>query len=220
VSAPADDSAREKALMSEIAALRTSSESLLFAFDRVFPFAVALVVGGLGVGVTAGHPIVLSFIPFPLAVFYCYLLGLNTEGLSRAGHKRYLEEYVNELMGPIFLEEKYVAPQRQGKYKIGRPGVFLTQLSVAAILVVMATIGSIPAVQTGWLYAFAYFATFSIPLTALVFAARELSVAYEAGYEAAKKAIRGVAVVPPAGQLPTAHAPSSSGQPPTPPAIP
>jgi hypothetical protein len=182
------DELATKALMSEVDALRKSSESLLFSFDRVFGFAVALVVGGLGVGVTAGHTIVLAFIPCPLAIFYLHLLGLNIEGLSRAGHKRFLEEKLNGILGSSYLEEPYVAPTRQGKTRLGRPGVFLTQASVAVVLLAVSVVGFFAVLSFGLWYVILYVVSLALPIVGLVASALELGRAYELAYNAAKSA--------------------------------
>lgn len=184
---PARDKELVSALADEVSSLRDSAEKLLFSFDRVFPFAVVLVVGGLTVGISGGHRLVLAFIPFPLAIFYAYLLGLNIEGLSRAGHKRYLEERLNQLLQTnAFVEESFVAPTRQGRWRAGRLSVIATQLGVALVLIALSVVGAVTCYQHRVLYFVVYLVTLTIPIVANVAAVFELQGAYKSAYLAAQ----------------------------------
>jgi hypothetical protein len=102
------------ALRDEIMALRTSAETLYFSFDRILSIGLLVLVGLLGVGIVR-YPLLLLALPLPVAIIMTAFLNLNAEGLSRAGHKRLLEEELNSIIGlECFLEERYIAPTRQG----------------------------------------------------------------------------------------------------------
>ncbi|MFE6912124.1 hypothetical protein [Streptomyces erythrochromogenes] len=177
------------ALRSEVSELRASCESLIFAFDRVLNFALAFSVGGAGIALTKGHFIVMAVVPFPLAVIVGYLLSLNVEGLSRAGHKKYLEEKLNTLLGrSVYLEECAVAPTRKGKRWYGRPGVVSMQLTVGVLLLGTFGLGLRAVVREYPGLWIPYAAAVLLSLLSLASSVRELSRAYELAYEAARDA--------------------------------
>jgi hypothetical protein len=182
-----DNKAVVESLRAEIAALRTSSESLLFAFDRIINFALVFVLGSVGIAFTKGGPLVLAAVPFPVALIVGYLLGVNAEGLSRAGHKRWLEERVNLLLSqPTFLEEKHVAPTRQGSRWFGRPGVALLQVLLGIMVIGLFVVGIVVLWQQNRGFLWLYFPAMVLALSALIFAVREVSTAYKQAYEGAK----------------------------------
>ncbi|MFE5677900.1 hypothetical protein ACFQ7B_09620 [Streptomyces erythrochromogenes] len=176
--------------------LRASCESLIFAFDRVLNFALAFSVGGAGIALTKGHFIVMAVVPFPLAVIVGYLLSLNVEGLSRAGHKKYLaghkkylEEKLNALLGhTVYLEECAVAPTRQGKRWYGRPGVVSMQLTVGVLLLGTFVLGLRAVMREYHPFWIPYAAAVLLSLLSLASSVRELRRAYGLAYEAARDA--------------------------------
>ncbi|MGW7450191.1 hypothetical protein [Streptomyces sp. NPDC054787] len=177
------------ALRSEISELRASCETLIFAFDRVLNFALAFSVGGAGIALTKGHFIVMAVVPFPLAVIVGYLLSLNVEGLSRAGHKKYVEEKLNLLLGsPVYLEESAVAPTRQGRHWFGRPGVVSMQLTVGLLLLGTFALGLQAVLRDYHSFWTVYAAAMLLSILSLGSSVRELSRAYGVAYEAARAA--------------------------------
>ncbi|WP_405420585.1 hypothetical protein [Streptomyces erythrochromogenes] len=177
------------ALRSEVSELRASCESLIFAFDRVLNFALIFSVGGAGIALTKGHFIVMAVVPFPLAVIVGYLLSLNVEGLSRAGHKKYLEEKLNALLGhTVYLEECAVAPTRQGKHWYGRPGVVSMQLTVGVLLLGTFGLGLRAVMREYPQFWIAYAAAALLSLLSLASSVRELRRAYGLAYAAARDA--------------------------------
>ncbi|MGW7456200.1 hypothetical protein [Streptomyces sp. NPDC054797] len=177
------------ALRSEISELRASCETLIFAFDRVLNFALAFSVGGAGIALTKGHFIVMAVVPFPLAVIVGYLLSLNVEGLSRAGHKKYVEEKLNGLLGtPVYLEESAVAPTRQGHHWFGRPGVVSMQLTVGFLLLGTFALGLQAVLRDYHSFWTVYAAAMLLSFLSLGSSVSELSRAYGVAYEAARAA--------------------------------
>ncbi|MEU3115837.1 hypothetical protein ABZ652_17305 [Micromonospora chalcea] len=189
-----------EALRAEVAALRVSAESLLFSFDRVMNFALVFVIGGIGIALTKDHILVIAFVPFPVVLIVGYLLGLNAEGLSRAGHKRALEERLNDLVGPVFVEESHVAPMRQGGHWFGRLSVAMLQWLMGLMILGLFVIGFGVLWEHGREFWPLYAAGFVYSLTALGAAVFELSVAYQRAYQAAKSSFRELKA-PSSGQL-------------------
>jgi hypothetical protein len=117
---------------------------------------------------------------------------MNVEMLSRMGHKRYLEEIANDhLDRPIFLEEMYVAPSRQGPWKFGRVGLVLLKLQLGLVLVALAVLGySVMFDFPVWVQ-WAYTASIVVGVAGLVAGLRELSRAYPRGYNFARMSLEG-----------------------------
>ncbi|WP_330289571.1 hypothetical protein [Streptomyces sp. NBC_00576] len=180
------------ALRSEISELRASCETLIFAFDRMLNFALVFSVGGAGIALTKGHFIVMAVVPFPLAVIVGYLLSLNAEGLSRAGHKKYLEEKLNGILGDsVYLEESAVAPTRQGDHWFGRLGVVSMQLTVGLLLLGTFMLGLQAVLRDYHQYWILYAAAILLSIFSLVSSVRELSRAYGLAYKAARESDSG-----------------------------
>jgi hypothetical protein len=184
----ADDKALVvESLRNEIEALRTSSENLLFSFDRLINFALIFLVSGIGVALTKGHFIIMALIPFPVVIILGYLVGSITEGLSRAGHKRFLEERLNAIIGPIYLEEEYVAPTRQGTHRYGRLGVAMMQLMMALLLLTLFVVGFVALLDRPLMYRIIYVIFVVYSLINLGSAVAESQSAYQQAYDAAAK---------------------------------
>jgi len=183
------DVARRCLLVEELKALRMSSEALLFAFDRVLNFGLVFAAAATGLALANGVTIILILLPFPIVVLFLVLLNLNTEGLSRAGHKKWVEEQLNALLGPTAIEEEHVAPTRKGVVKyIGRFSVFGTQLLLAILLVVLFAVGGAEAIGEGWGWALLFFLGVALSLGLLGIAASELARSYSTAYSAARVA--------------------------------
>lgn len=167
--------------------------NLLPKMDSFIGVAAALIVGAVTLGVTHKHPVVLVLFPFPLIALTAYLLQTNTEMLSRAGHKRFLEEAVNELIGRrVLLEESDVAPTLHGRLPVGRLSILLVQGLLASLLVgsVVLAILHLDAVsEFEWRAAF--WLALGIGTVMLLAAVKEQSVAYERAYQAARAGYRG-----------------------------
>jgi hypothetical protein len=171
--------------------------SLLPKMENVIGVAVAVLVGAVTLGVTQKHPVILVLLPFPLIVLFAYLLQSNTEMLSRAGHKRFLEEAVNELMRRrVLLEESDVAPTTlhgSGRFgRFGRPSIVMVQsfmviLLLGAVGLAVAHLGAVR--ETAWRLAF--WVALAAGLGLLVAAVSEQGRAYGGGYEAAKAGFGG-----------------------------
>lgn len=192
-------------LRSEIVALRASSENLMFSFDRIINFALVFLVGGAGVALTTKHFIVMALLPFPVVIILGYLLGLNVEGLSRAGHKRALEERLNSIIGEVFVEESYVAPMRQGKHRYGRLGVVTMQGMLGLLLLVLFGFGFAAVVDKPDIYIALYSFGFVYSLVSLGGGIAELDSSYMKSYNVAKSSMVGGGL-PPSAQLPDASA--------------
>lgn len=171
--------------------------SLLPKMENFIGVAVAILVGAVTLGVTQEHPIILVLLPFPLIVLFAYLLQSNTEMLSRAGHKRFLEEAVNQLLRRrVLLEESDVAPKtlhgsgRFGNY--GRPSIMMVQsfmvlLLCAAIALAITHLDSV----NGTVGQVVFWAALMAGIALLVAAAIEQGRAYGGGYKAAKAGFEG-----------------------------
>ncbi len=176
-------------MAAEISALRQSAESLLYTpIDRTFASAAVIVGLGVTVGVSQGRHAVLLALPTALAILFGFLLQMNVEMLNRLGQKRYLEELLNSLLrANVFLEEVYVAPTRQGPWRLGRIGLALLQLQLMMVLVTVAGLGySVVAEYRTWVN-WAYSLSLVVASATLAQSALELSKAYQAGYAAAKE---------------------------------
>jgi hypothetical protein len=172
--------------------------SLIPSMENFIGVVVAIVVGTATLGLTQKHHtllhVLLALLPFPLIVLTTYLLQANTELLSRAGHKRFLEEKVNELLGSrVLLEESDVAPATlQGRYPVGRFSVALIQLFLGTLVVGGCVLGVINYHYihgTGWRAV--YWVYFVVGLVILVGAIREQMRAAEGGYQAARRGFDG-----------------------------
>ncbi|MFD5623944.1 hypothetical protein [Streptomyces yangpuensis] len=104
-----------------------------------------------------------------------HLRSLNVAGLSRAGHKKYLEEGA-------------VAPTRQGKRWYGRPGVVSMQLTVGVLLIGTFGLGLRAVVREYHQFWMLYAAAVLLSLLSLASSVRELRRAYGLAYEAARDA--------------------------------
>jgi len=178
-----------EALTKEITALRQSAESLYFAFDRVFNFGLVFVLGVVGLSLTRTSD-VLIFAAFPAIALALIYMNLNAEGLSRAGHKKYLEERLNELLGSeVYLEERYVAPTRWGATRvIARASVFGTQLMLATLLIGLTASGGTVVVKYGALGVVTYWIATGLSLALVARAFVEILQAYSRAYEGARSA--------------------------------
>jgi hypothetical protein len=178
-----------ESLRNEIEALRSSSEKLLFSFDRIINFALIFLVGGVGLALTKGHFIIMALMPFPVVIILGYLEGSIVEGLSRAGHKRFLEERLNSMIGPVYLEEEYVAPKRQGSHKYGRLGVAMMQLMLALLLVGLFVVGFIALLGRPVIYQIVYAVFVAYSSVNLGSAVAESRNSYKQAYDAAKSSL-------------------------------
>jgi hypothetical protein len=184
------DTARRAFLIDELKNLRTSSESLLFAFDRVFNFGLVFAAAATGLALVNRVTVILVLLPFPIVILFLVLINLNTEGLSRAGQKKWVEEELNVLMGrPVALEESFVAATRKGQVAyIGRFSVFGTQLLLGLLLLALFVVGGLNVVDFGLWWTLAYLIATAFSLFLLVLAAVELARSYDTAYAASKMA--------------------------------
>lgn len=169
--------------------------NLLPKMENFLGVSVAILVGGLTLGATDKHPIIFVMLPFPLMVLYVYLLQANTEMLSRAGHKRALEEMVNDLAPqPVLFEETHVAPHSlHGPTHLGRWSIVLIQAVMLALLVgtILLAIVNLDQVSgIGWKGLVA--TGLALGITMLAAAASEQGAAYRLAYDAAYAGYRGV----------------------------
>ncbi|MGV9822014.1 hypothetical protein [Nocardia xishanensis] len=179
---------RRTFLIEELKALRTSSELLLFAFDRVINFGLVFAAGATGLALANSAKIVLILLPFPIAILYLILINMNTEGLSRAGHKRWVEEELDLLLGgKSAIEECAVAPTRQGRFWFGRFSVFGTQILLGVMLVTFFIVGFVKIFSERWYWTLLYAIGAILCFTLLFLAVRELTSAYDRAYQAAKR---------------------------------
>jgi hypothetical protein len=194
---PLDDPSTLVALLADKAqSLGNQVTNLLPKMDSFMGVAAALIVGAVTLGVTQNHPVILVLFPFPLIALTAYLLQTNTEMLSRAGHKRFLEEAVNELVGRrVLLEESDVAPTLHGRLPFGRLSILLVQGLLASLLVgsVVLAILHLDAVpRFAWRAAF--WLALGIGTVMLMAAVREQGAAYERAYQAARSGYRGAPI--------------------------
>ncbi len=166
---------------------------LLPKMENFMGVAAAILVGAVTLGVTQKHPVILVLLPFPLITLFAYLLQTNTEMLSRAGHKRFLEEAVNELLGRrVLLEESDVAPTLHGRLQFGRLSILLVQGLLASLLIgsIALAIAHLDAVSgVAWLVVF--WLGLGIGTVMLGAAAREQTRAYARAYDAARSGFYG-----------------------------
>jgi hypothetical protein len=181
-------------LASKAESLGNQVTGLLPKMENFIGVAVAVLVGAVTLGVTQKHPVILVLLPFPLIILFGYLLQSNTEMLSRAGHKRFLEEKVNELLERrVLLEESDVAPKTlHGKTHFGRLSIVLIQASMVLLLVgsVVLAITRLDTVK-GPAGHIGFWSALAVGAGLLVTAALEQSRAYTGGYEAARAGFEG-----------------------------
>jgi hypothetical protein len=176
-------------LASKAESLGNQVTGLLPKMENFIGVAVAILVGAVTLGVTQKHPVILVLLPFPLIILFSYLLQSNTEMLSRAGHKLFLEQKVNELLGKrVLLEESDVAAQTlHGRLPFGRLSIMLIQALMVLLLAgsVVLAITRLDVVEdTAGQVGFWLALTAGLGL--LTSAALEQSRAYRGGYQAAK----------------------------------
>jgi hypothetical protein len=184
-------------LASKADSLGSQVTSLLPHMENFIGVAVAILVGAVTLGVTQKHPVILVLLPFPLIILFAYLLQANTEMLSRAGHKRFLEETVNKLLQRrVLLEESDVAPKTlhgTGPLgALGRPSIamvqgFMVLLLCGAIVLGITHLSSVK----GSLGLVAFWVSLTAGVAMLILAAVEQMHAYDGGYEAAKAGFEG-----------------------------
>lgn len=193
----ADQDALISLLANKADSLGSQITSLLPKMENFIGVAVAILVGATTLGVTQKHPVILVLLPFPLIVLFAYLLQSNTEMLSRAGHKRFLEEAVNEMLQRrVLLEESDVAPKTlhgTGRFgRFGRPSIVMVQSFMVLLLCGTIALGithlsSVKA--TAGLVVF--WTSLVAGIALLMAAATEQANAYTGGYEAAKAGFEG-----------------------------
>lgn len=181
------------ALLAPIAnSLSSQVTGLLPSVENLIGISVATVVGAVTLGVTQRHPALMAALPFPLILLFSYLLQTNTEMLARAGHKRYVEELVNELARqPVYVEESHVAPTLHGRLPIGRLSIVLLNLLLGLALVTAIGVSATQAIRLQWWVDAAYWLALSVSLGMLAAAIREQSRAYANGYRAARAGYAG-----------------------------
>jgi hypothetical protein len=190
----ADIEALVPLLASKAESLGNQVTGLLPKMENFIGVAVAVVVGAVTLGVTQKHPVILVLLPFPLIVLFAYLLQSNTEMLSRAGHKRFLEKTVNELLQQrVLLEESDVAPRTlHGATHFGRLSIVMIQAFM--VLLLCGTI-VLAITRLDTIHSAAGRIGFWVALAACVLmlaaAAIEQGGAYSGGYEAAKAGYEG-----------------------------
>jgi hypothetical protein len=181
-------------LASKAESLGNQVTGLLPQMENFIGVAVAVLVGAVTLGVTQEHPAILVLLPFPLIILFAYLLQSNTEMLSRAGHKRFLEEKVNELLQRrVLLEESDVAPKTlHGKTHFGRLSIVMIQSCMVVLLVasIALAITRLDAVN-GTAGLMAFWSALAGGAALLLAAALEQSRAYNDGYAAAKAGFEG-----------------------------
>jgi hypothetical protein len=192
-----------EALQAEVNALRTSAESLLFSFERLFNLVLVFVVGGLGVAWTQNNVVLLAIVPVPVVILGSQMLSLNIEGLSRAGHKRWLEEQLSSMIGTSYVEERFVAPTRQGRHWFGRPGIALFQGLLMGTLFGVLAIGLAGVIKEMPRFVVVYVVFIALVVAIFVFEYIALRTAYQKAYNAARLAWQGQAPPEEGGQLPT-----------------
>jgi hypothetical protein len=193
------------ALIEKATSLGDQVTNLLPKPENIISVGVAILVGAITLGVTDKHPVIFVLLPFPLILLYVYLIQANTEMLSRAGHKAFLEEKVNELLASrrrlakgdqpsrrVLAEESDVAKTLQGKTPLGRASIVLVQsmLMATLILLIGVAIAHLGAVHPGrWKLVF--WPALGLGSLALAFAGWEQSHAYERAFDAASRGFRG-----------------------------
>lgn len=194
---PLDDKTHEvvRSLLTEKAlSLGEQVTELLPKMENFLGVSIAIVIGSVSLGITEEHPQILAILPFFLIVLYVYLLQANTEMLSRAGHKRFLEEEVNSLLGrKVLLEEEYVAPTLHGRFKVGRLSIILIQSLMLVLLLgsIALAIANLNSLGSGIWHMVFWTALFG-GLVTLAAAAWEQHRAYEKAHRAAKAGFEGI----------------------------
>jgi hypothetical protein len=208
---PAKERDKYVALLTPIAnSLSSQVTGLLPSVENLIGISVATVVGAVTLGVTQRHPALVAALPFPLILLFSYLLQTNTEMLARAGHKRYVEELVNELAGrPVFIEESHVAPTLHGRLPIGRLSIVMLNLLLALALVTAIAVSATQAIRLQWWVETAYWLALGVSLGMLAAAIREQSRAYANGFRAARAGYSGA---PPTSSSLLAPVPASDGE--------
>jgi hypothetical protein len=208
-----DASVLRELLSAKAVSLGEEVTNLLPKMENFLGVSVAILVGAVTLGATDKHPVIFVILPFPLIVLFTYLLQANTEMLSRAGHKRALEEMVNRLASrPVMFEESYVAPRSlHGPTHFGRWSIVLIQAALIGLLVgvaalALANLGAVGG--TGWKVLVA--AGLALGVAMLASAAIEQGQAYKKAYDAAYAGFSGVAPPPSAllGQRRSSNRPS------------
>lgn len=196
-----DDAVLLQLLAEKSISLGDQVTSLFPRMENFLGVAIAILVGALTLGLTRSHPLILVLLPFPVVLLYVFLLQVNTEMLSRAGHKRFLEEQVNTMLQlrgnrlaqrRVMLEESDVAVTLQGWLPIGRGSLVLMQ---ALMLVLLAgtswlAVAHLTAIRGhGWRIVVC--AGLAVGIAMLGKAAWEQGGAYKRGYEAARAGFQG-----------------------------
>ncbi|TWF80045.1 hypothetical protein FHX44_115982 [Pseudonocardia hierapolitana] len=174
------------AMIQEARELGKALPAFLLSFERIFSLSIVVLIGSLTLGLDPSRHVILVVLPFPLLVFYAFALQAFTEMLSRAGHKRYLEETINERLGEqVLLDEIYVASVRQSRLSHG-----LMYLSIATFLGLLAIVGFVVSLRQAAFVPYLYVIGIVLLASLNVSAYIELRAAYKKGYEIARRATR------------------------------
>lgn len=177
-----------QALIDESIDLGKAIRELLMTADRFLAIAGAIIIGSLTLALFQKQRVVLIGLPFALSMIYTYVIQNYTEVLSRAGHKRAIEERINCLL----RQEVMVAETRVAPTRAGRLSVTLTFVTAALLVLASAVAGFavLRGYNDGWLSWLRWvdLVALATPLLAILFAIREMNDAMPKAYEAAKAA--------------------------------
>jgi FtsH-binding integral membrane protein len=190
----ADRELRIRILNDKAQALGSQATGLLPTAQDVVGLSVVVGIAAVSVGLTQNHPGFLVLLPFPVILLAVMVLQRGTELLSRTGHKRFLEEEVNQLADrALLVEETHVAPASlHGATSLGRPSV--TMLVLAFLLLLGLTVGVAlnhldHVTGLGWNALFAAALVGGLAMIGAAF--RENRAAYTAAYAAARDGYHG-----------------------------
>lgn len=170
-------------LIKESIELRKFVQDGLTSGERFLTTAVAVLVGGLTVGLVNHHPGIFVILPFPLLILVASAFQLYTEALNRAGYRCYLEQAVNkELDRAVLIEESFVGKTRQG-----RPSLALMQLLLMAMVAISIIKSVATAISDFPIVVYVGDIVAMLIGIAMIYAAfNEMNAAFKRGYDAAK----------------------------------
>lgn len=121
-------------LIEEARELDKASRDFLLSSDKVIALASTIAIGGLTLGLDKKQSAVLIALPFALLSVYIYMFQVYTERFSRSGHRRYLEERINELLDdPVLVNDVRVAPTRDNRPSVKLSGLLYLSALFATI---------------------------------------------------------------------------------------
>lgn len=177
-------------LAKEILDLRSAEREFLQSGDKFVALASTIGIAGLTIGLVNDQPVALLVLPFALVAVLLFLVQIYTERMSRAGHRKLLEEVANEMMGiNLFVEQALIAPLRDRRKSVWIATAVYALLVFSSAWLAWLSIEKVVSEPVApWRWAIS--TAFLVLVLAIGIASAELNHAEESAYRAARSGLR------------------------------